>query len=206
MGIVPDPRTTFLAAADTFVAQVAAIPLGLLDGPGLGDWDLRALVGHTSRSLVTVETYLDQPAAEVAVPSAAGYYLAIAEALGADGPAVTERGRQAGAALGDDPAAYVAALAARVREKLDRYDPEYVLTTIAGGMRLHDYLRTRVFELVVHGLDIDAATGAEPTLGQEPLRDAATLAAEVAVLSGRGAELVLALTGRRELPHRFSIV
>ncbi len=58
---MPDSRATYLSAAASFVAQVAAIPASDLTGPGLGDWDLRALVGHTSRSLVTVETYLESP-------------------------------------------------------------------------------------------------------------------------------------------------
>ena len=106
-----DSRTTFLSAATAFTDQVARIPPDRLTGRGLGDWDLRALVGHTSRSLVTVETYLDQPATDVDVPSAADYYLAIAAAGGASGPEIVERGRQAGLALGDDPAAFVADLA-----------------------------------------------------------------------------------------------
>ena len=50
------PRTTFLAAAGTVADLVDAIPDTAWDGPGLGEWDLRALVGHTSRSLVTVVT------------------------------------------------------------------------------------------------------------------------------------------------------
>lgn len=201
-----DSRTTFWSAAGSFVAQVEALPVDALGGPGLGDWDLRSLVGHTSRSLVTVETYLDQPADTVAVPTAAHYYLAIAEAGGASGEAVTERGRQAGLALGEDPAGFVRDLAPRVAERLPRYDAAYPLTTIAGGMRLDEYLRTRTFELVVHGLDIAAATGVETTLEQEPLSDAATLAAEVAVLSGRGADLLRGLTGRAPLVPDFSIV
>jgi hypothetical protein len=203
---VTDPRAAFLSAADSFVVQVARLPVDALDGPGLGDWDLRALVGHTSRSLVTVETYLDRPAGAVEVPSAAAYYLLIAESGSARGGAVTERGRQAGAALGDDPAAYVAALAARVREKLDRHEPAYLLTTIAGGMRLDEYLRTRTFELVVHGLDIAAACGVEPAFAPEPVLDAADLAAEVAVRAGRGSDLLRAATGRAPLPAGFSIV
>src|SRR5262249_14294040 len=156
--------------------QVAAIPGTALSGPGLGAWDLRALVGHTSRSLVTVETYLDQPTTDVSVPTASRYYLAIASALAAGGPEIVERGRRAGHALGDDPAAYVAALADRVRVKLDAFDGGYTLTTIAGGMRLDEYLRTRTFELVVHGLDIQRACGVDPTSPKTALVDAATLA------------------------------
>jgi uncharacterized protein (TIGR03083 family) len=199
-------RSTFLTSAEAFVGQVERIPVARLGEPGLGEWDVRALVGHTSRSLVTVDTYLDQPADEVAVESAAEYYAAIAASLTGNDPAVAERGRQAGAALGEDPAAFVGDLAARVAEKLQRYDDSYVLTTIAGGMRFGDYLRTRTFELVVHTLDLATATGVEPGLADEALVDATTLAAEVAVLTGRGQDLVLALTGRAPLPPGFSIV
>ena len=201
-----DSRRTFLCATGSYVAQVAAIPVDALTGPGLGDWDLRALVGHASRSLVTVETYLDQPAEVVDVETAADYYVAMARSGGANGPAVVERGRQAGLALGADPAAFVGALADRVRAKLERYDASYALTTIAGGMRLREYLRTRTFELVVHGYDIAAATGVEARFRDDALVDAATLAAEVAVMTGRGADLLLAVTGRRPLPRGFSVV
>ena len=108
---------------------------------------------------MTVETYLDQPAEQAAVPSAADYYLAIAERRRpADTPEIVERGRQAGIALGDDPGVR-RDLASRVAEKLAAYDDDYLLTTIAGGMRLEEYLRTRTFELVVHGLDIGPPRG-----------------------------------------------
>jgi hypothetical protein len=201
-----DSRAAYLSAAESYVAQVARIPVSALDGVGLGDWDLRALVGHTSRSLVTVDTYLDDPAVAVDVANAATYYLAIADALDAGGDAIVERGRQAGQALGDDPAAAVRSLASRVRDKLAAYDDSYLLTTIAGGMRLDEYFRTRTFELVVHGLDIALASGVDPAFAEAPLVDAATLAAEVSVLSGRGRELILATTGRSALPEGFSIV
>jgi uncharacterized protein (TIGR03083 family) len=201
-----DPRPTFLAAAATFEQQVASIPESALAGPGLGDWDLRSLVGHTSRSLVTVETYLDQPAADIDVATAPDYYLAIAPALTGEGPEIVERGRQAGLALGADPASYVAALASRVRDKLAGFAPDYVLTTIAGGMPLEEYLRTRTFELVVHGLDLERACGVAPAFAPDALVDATTLAAEVAVLTGRGPDLLLALTGRAPLAAGFSVV
>lgn len=201
-----DSRTSYLSAARSFVHQAAAVPLGALDGPGLGDWDLRALVGHASRSLVTVETYLEQPAEVVEISSAAAYYLRIAEAGGANSPAITERGRQAGAAMGDDPAMFVRDLVTRVGDKLTAYDDAYLLTTIVGGMRLGEYFRTRTFELVVHGFDIAAACGVDPTFDEGPLVDAATLAAEVAARSGRAAAVLHALTGRAGLVEDFSVV
>jgi uncharacterized protein (TIGR03083 family) len=201
-----DPRAAFLSAAASFVDQVVAIADRDLTGPGLGDWDLRALVGHTARSLVTVETYLAEPAAEVEVPTAAAYYLAIARAGGANTSDITERGRAAGAALGDDPAGHVRNLRDRVAELLTAYADDHALVTIAGGMRLDEYLRTRVFELVVHGLDIAAATGVDPDFDDAPLLDAARLAAEVITLSGRGPELLLAVTGRSAFPSDLTVV
>ena len=40
-------RETFAEAARTFVGLVRALPNDRWDGPGLGEWDLRSLVGHT---------------------------------------------------------------------------------------------------------------------------------------------------------------
>lgn len=65
--------------------------------PGLGEWDVRALAGHTSRSLLTVETYLGQPADAVDIASTVAYYAATRQI--AAGPAVAQRGRDAGQAL-----------------------------------------------------------------------------------------------------------
>jgi uncharacterized protein (TIGR03083 family) len=203
---VTDTRATFRSAATAFVDQVSAISDTDLGGPGLGDWDLRALVGHTSRSLVTVETYLARPADEIEVPTAAAYYVVIARAGGANTAAITERGREAGTALGDDPAGHVRDLLDRVAAMLPAYADDYALVTIAGGMHLHEYLRTRIFELVVHGLDIAAATGVDPGFEDTAIADATRLAAEVAVLSGRGHDLLLALTGRRPFPDGLTVV
>ena len=59
----PDEWTaTYLEAAASFADLVASLPPAL-SGPGLGHWDLRALVGHTARSLVTVSEYIRRPAA-----------------------------------------------------------------------------------------------------------------------------------------------
>jgi len=207
---MPDPsqstRTIFASAADAFVDQVTRIPPDAWDGPGLGDWDLRALVGHASRSLVTVLTYLPRTTETVAVTSVAQYYQAAVTMMAADPAAVTERGRQAGAALGDDPVTTVRDLVAACRVALDDTPGDPIIETIVGGMHLEQYLVTRIFELVVHGLDIGAATGQPYTPPAPALAASLGLAVDVAVLRDHGADLLLALTGRRTLPAGFSVV
>ena len=93
----------------------ARVPADGWDRPGLGEWSVRALVGHTSRALLTVETYLDAGAARVDIRGPVEYFL-VALAPTADHGAIAERGWQAGVALGDDPAEAVHALAERVFE------------------------------------------------------------------------------------------
>jgi len=198
-------RETYLATARAFADQVRRLPLEAYDGPGLGDWDLRALVGHASRSLVTVLTYLDQPADEATVRSAADYYLAIGGADVEVGD-VTARGVAAGAAMGEDPAGFVGGLLEDVTGKLAAYDDDFVLTTIAGGMTLQAYFPTRTFELVVHGLDIAHATDVPIELPEHAIAEAVALAGNVAARTGRGAGLLMAMTGRRPLPDGFSVV
>lgn len=72
---LPVVRAAFREAATLFVETVARVPDNAWETPGLGAWTLRALVGHTSRSLVTVETYLDAGATEIIITSPADYYL-----------------------------------------------------------------------------------------------------------------------------------
>ena len=79
-----DARTLalFTSAATAFARLVHDIPAPDWAGPGLGEWDLRALVGHTSRSLITVSTYLRAPCDHEDVVSAEDYYARIRDASG----------------------------------------------------------------------------------------------------------------------------
>ncbi|MBA3528374.1 MAG: maleylpyruvate isomerase N-terminal domain-containing protein [Propionibacteriaceae bacterium] len=199
-------KRTFARAAAAFSQLVNRLPDDRWADPGLGDWDLRSLVGHASRSLITVDTYLDRPADTEQLMSPHDYYLATAAAAGADPTAVAERGRQAGLALGDHAAETVSVLARRVVPRVEAAgDP--LIETIAGGMRLSNYLPTRTFELVVHSLDIAAAAAVDaPAFDEDLLAEVATLAARIAVSQGRGVELILAMTGRRRLGDGFSVV
>ena len=193
----------FTEAATAYAGLVATIRPDQWSGPGLEEWDLRALVGHTSRSLITVETYLGQPAATEELTSPAAYVAAVATV---DHASVVDRGRAAGGAMGDDPAGFVRDLVDRVLPLVANEDDPLV-TTILGGMRLRQYLPTRSFELVVHGLDIArAADLPTPPYSAGLLIEVLELAAAAAVLGGRGPELLLALTGRTGLPPGFSVV
>ena len=190
-------------AAEWFVAT-AALAAGRWTEPGLGEWDVRSLVGHTSRALLTVETYLASPAEVVEVGSTADYYRATRAA--AAGPDVADRGRAAGEALGRDPAAAVAEIAARVVPLAAGCEGTEVVTTIAGGMRLADYLPTRTFELVVHTADLAAALGLASEPPPVPAMQAFDLVAQLAVTDGRATALLRAATGREGLPPGFSVL
>lgn len=203
-----DVRAHYRQAAAGFIELL--LPLGEADwpAPALGEWTVRDLVGHTSRALSTVESYLDpaRTAARPEVAGAAAYYRAASTAL-ADPVAVTERGRQAGAALGARPAEAVASTAGRVLTLVDGSRDDALVTTPVGTMSLVGYLPTRTFELVVHSLDLAAAVGAGiPAQLAGPLPGCLQLAAVLAADRGDGVDVLLALTGRRALPAGFSVL
>jgi uncharacterized protein (TIGR03083 family) len=198
---------TFASAARSFAALVQGIPGDRWDGPGLGEWDLRSLVGHASRSLITVITYLAQPAEQEDIATPQEYYARVnPAALGLDPAGVVERGRQAGRDLGDDPAATVDALVSRVFDALSEVGNPLITVIGGAGIRLLTYLPTRTFELAVHGLDIARAVDVPFALPADVLAEATVLAARIAATEGHGETVLLALTGRAELPPSFSIV
>ena len=175
MTTAADPIPPFASAARSFAALVRDIPSDKWDGPGLGDWDLRSLVGHTSRSLITVSTYLQTTAEREDIATPQEYYAMVnPSALGIDPDAVVERGRQAGRDLGDDPAAAVEGLLDRALGDLEGADNPLIEVIGGRGIRLLTYLPTRTFELAVHSLDIAGAVGISLELPDDVLADAVT--------------------------------
>lgn len=196
-------RLAFADAAEWLVSTVRLVG-DRWGQPGLGEWDVRSLVGHTSRALLTVETCLSRPADSVQVESPAGYFPAARDlAAGSD---VAARGRDAGEALGADPAAAVAEIATRVVALVDARDGTEVISTIVGGMRLGDYLPTRTFELVVHTTDLARALGLPLDPPPAAASQALGLVAQLAVSHGLAGPLLLATTGREGLPEGFSVM
>ncbi|WP_062982589.1 maleylpyruvate isomerase N-terminal domain-containing protein [Nocardia anaemiae] len=198
---------TYMSAASSFARLVRDVSGGCWDGPGLGEWDLRSLVGHASRALTTVGTYLGSAAENEDIASPEQYYARAKAAASAVDPAgVIDRGRQAGIDLGADPAASVEAMVAAVLDRLGAGEDRLIRVIGGLGMRLHSYLPTRSFELAVHSLDIAAAADVDFELPRDVLDEAAVLAARIAVAIGSGTTMLMSLTGRTALTRSFSVV
>ena len=132
-------------------------------------------------------------------------YFTVTRSLAA-GPDVAARGRDAGTALGEDPAAAVAEIAARVVPLVDACSGDEVIETIAGGMRLADYLPTRTFELVAHTVDLAAALGIDADVPARPALQALTLASALAVETDHSGPLLRGVLGRAPLPEGFTVL
>lgn len=200
-------RAAYTSAAQALVATTARVPADSLDRLGIGAWSVRELIGHASRAFSTVEAYLDTTdPGPVTLAHPLDYYAAFPTTAAGDDVAIAERGKEAGRSLGDDLAGAVAALAARVLERVAAEPDDAPVATPAGTMRLIDYLPSRVFELTVHRLDICRAVGFDEATDGPELAVSAVLAAGIASLGCEVPAMLLALTGRRRLPATFSIV
>lgn len=197
-------QIAFGRAADWFVHTVET-GTDEWDLDGLGTWTIRDLVGHTSRALLTVESYLKRPVASVHIFSPLDYFAAAMASRG-DSEAVAQRGRDAGAALGDNIPAAVSEISSRVVGRVNEELGDALVFTPVGGMQLIDYLPTRTFELTVHTCDIAAALGQPLDVPREAATESLNLLAGLATQAGKAAPLLLAATGRSSLPTNFTVL
>lgn len=200
-------REWFFTASEGFLAVLSAVTADSLDQPGLGEWDVRALVGHACRAYSTIETYVtSDPTGTVDLHGPVDYFRT-AQASGLAAPTqVAERGRDAGRALGAYPVTAASELAERVVAFVRSTSGDVAAATPLGRMRLDDYLPTRAFELTVHGLDLARATDqAFPQPLLDALPPALGLCTAIANPDDQ-ALILLALTGRQPLPANFCLV
>jgi uncharacterized protein (TIGR03083 family) len=196
----------FETAAHSFLDLVAEVRVSQWNEPALGVWDVRSLVGHTARAISTVETYLlAEPAQEVTAPDAETYYATVFTDY-TDNDAIAARGVEAGKHLTENSGAEYEATLNRALALIKNSGPDRVVAIGAIGIPLGEYLRTRVFELVVHGMDIAKAANLEHGIPANVVANVADLAARVAVRKGDGEAILFALTGRRPLRPRYSIL
>jgi uncharacterized protein (TIGR03083 family) len=196
----------FTQASRAFIDVVAQIRAEQWAGPGLGNWDVRSLVGHTARAILTVENYLTLDEPDHLTISTAEMYYTTVYADFTDPRDVEARGVEAGIWLGDDPVGSITAADIRARALIEAQHRGRLVSIGGLGIPLDEYLRTRVLELVTHTLDIARATGLAPSIPEAPLACAVGLAAGIAAASGHGEDVLLALTGRQPVPEGFSVV
>lgn len=201
------PNTAlFLSSATAFVNLLGEIGGDQWSEPGLGSWTVRSLAGHTARAILTVENYLlQEEPGDVTIATAEAYYSTVYFTF-TDDAAVAARGVEAGEWLGDHPVSQVSAALARATAAIESQPSNRIVSIGGMGIQLSEYLRTRVFELVVHTIDLSQATGLPHCLPLAALENAVTLAAAVASRRGSGEDVLLALAGRRQLPEGFSMV
>ncbi len=168
--------------------------------PGLGQWDLRGLVGHYLRALRTPLTYLDQPEPDSAtLTSAVSYIVSYLDRRDADPKELDQAVAQRGAnELADDadPAELIRTASGDLVTALAITAADRLVPTPFGGLQVAEYMRTRVLEITVHGLDIARATASDWQPPHQHLADCFELLAGVAIERGHAPELLLAMTGR----------
>jgi uncharacterized protein (TIGR03083 family) len=153
------PTSLFLHSAEAFIAMLGSITDDQWQLPALGSWTVRSLAGHTARAILTVETYLSQEEpSDVSVPTAEAYFTSVYQSF-TDPAAVAARGVDAGLWLADDPVGRVTSALDRSRSLIEAQPANRVVSIGGMGIPLAEYLRTRVFDLVVHTMDLSRATG-----------------------------------------------
>ncbi|GAA2299844.1 maleylpyruvate isomerase family mycothiol-dependent enzyme [Streptomyces caniferus] len=166
-------RTAVTAQLAHVQEAVRALAPGQLALPTrLGDWTVRELVAHLSMAVGSVARSLERP-----VPARAEATLlewsSVAAPLASD---VDERTR----ALADahDPVELLERTAAEFAEAVAQEPDDRLVPVLPGAMPLADFLVTRCLELVVHGDDLAAATGATIPFDRQALAATTRLLAD----------------------------
>jgi uncharacterized protein (TIGR03083 family) len=198
-------RLGYRQAADFFVDAVARIGPDQWALEALDLWNVRDLVGHTSRALLIVEQFSKSHPVSVEIRNAVDYYRRAFVGEGIN-ERIAERGKRTGQELGDDPARAVTELRDRVIARVDSLPDNHPLGTLIGGISLIDYLPGRTTELVVHTLDLANALHMHVQPPRQALSDTLHLLADLAIESGCGTKFALIATGRGLVEGRFSVI
>jgi hypothetical protein len=178
----------FRAASRFFAEAVAAVPAERYETRWSDEWRVIDLIGHGNRANVLPVEYYQQP-----VPVAGPDYVLPEN--------IAERGRLAVRELGDDPVAAVRAASDRVLAMVAAAPDDAKVGTPFGEQTLDGYLRSRTAELLLHGVDL----GTDADVPPEALVECGAFLMERAVRSGRGLEVLSALSGRGTLPPGFNV-
>lgn len=200
-------REAFKEATDFLVGVVDSVGDDEWDRPALGAWNVAQLAVHASRGASTIVDYASEPA-ELELGSAAEYY---SRAMSLEGvhEAVASRTVEQAAALEVPVAQYVREAVHEANEVLSRTPANQVLGSIVGGIRLVDYLPTRIVELVVHGIDLADALGREAEVPRSSMAITLETLGDLAVERPDlldPTRILRAITGRGTLPESANLL
>jgi len=182
----------FRAASLFFVQAVAAVPPGRYDERWSDEWRVLDLIGHGNRANLLPVEYYERPVQAAGADYVADYVLP---------ENIAKRGREATAALGDDPVAGVRSASERALTVIAAAPDDAVVGTPFGERSLDSYLPSRTAELVLHGLDLDTSVDAPA----EALAECGAFLLSQAIGSGAGVAVVRALSGRGTLTPGFNV-
>lgn len=198
-------REWFDGATEFALDIFEKIPDSLWDQPGLGEWTVRELAAHTIRAWRTTLAYLDEPLPTDEPISAESYFAQVLTDPDVH-VGVLLRGRDDARSL-RDPAATAREVADEAQRRVSSEGGERLVASRFGPLPLKQYLRTRAFELTVHGLDLARAADVEIPDSAAPHIHAATkLAIEIAGERELSLPVLLALTGRQPLSESFTVL
>ncbi len=184
----------FAAASKYLVEVVRAVPESEWSRPGLGEWSVLELIGHANRAHETIVDYLNDPQPQE--PPGSSYF---------SDESIAQRGRESVARLGTDPASAVAAKSDAVLEVVARTAADTILGSPVRTMTLAQYLPSRTAELVIHALDLARALELDLDPPNNALAASLHFVTGISVRKNSGTDVLMALTGRSELPAHFSV-
>lgn len=202
-----DARPLLIEVTAALRDIVVDVTTDQLDWPGLGEWSVRDLLGHTLRAVVTARQYYDGgPVGAPPTMANPGEYFRTATLSDPDiQQSIAQRGRDSGAALGDDVLASFDRTLAESRAVIDRAELDAVIAVAGGSMTYREYLHTRLFELVVHTDDLCRALDVPNPLSAEVLHAVVLMAVDVAT-TDQLVTLLRATTGRAGIAEGFTVL
>ena len=196
-------RTAFDELGQQYIELSMSLTPAQLELAGLGQWSVRQLLGHAIRAFSTAAANLDAtPTVEFAVHTPGDYYRAAFSSGPTIHAEIAERGVHAGIALGPDVAATVSSTVTKARARIRAADDDDIVNHFTGRIPFVAYLATRVVEAGVHLLDLQRALGLPVAI------DPGSAAIVLLTLASTGDvnQMILALTGRGDLPAGFNVL
>jgi uncharacterized protein (TIGR03083 family) len=195
-----DPTPVRLALVDAvtqFLDTAVAIDDSMWERPASDRWTVRQLFAHVVRGMAVLSQYLDagfEPTGPALV-DAAGYFRT-ALSMEAVHQGIADRAVEAAESADDDVVAWARGVADDMLARAATTEDDRVVVHFAGWIPFHEYLVTRVAELVLHTFDLQLACGFDV---EAPATALAVVNPFLLELTDRAdpRALALALTGRR---------